>query len=104
MHVGPFYGNEKDGSSSWPRNTVLTPGDRVTICFSAKTPPKSRDGGGRDHHRWGFKCVARGIIIRPIPWLLDLESTVTAACSRYIHTLIAGETIAPSELALRTIT
>ena len=106
MAVGPFFGNERDSSSSWPRTTIITPGNTATICFSAKSPPKrdsdrgggggggSGGGGGRggrgDEQRWGFRVIARGVIIRSLPWLLDLENQVAALAGRMVSGMIGG--------------
>ena len=106
MAVGPFFGNERDSSSSWPRTTIITPGNTATVCFSAKSPPKrdsdrggSGGGGGSgnagrggrgDEQRWGFRMIARGVIIRSLPWLLDLENQIAALAGRMVSVMIGG--------------
>ena len=98
MAVGPFFGNDKDGGGTWPRGTIITPGSSATVCFSAKSPPKRSgerggglvSGGRGEEQRWGFRAVARGVIIRSLPWLLDLENQVAALGGRMASVLISG--------------
>ena len=111
MAVGPFFGNDKDGSGTWPRGTIITPGSSATICFSAKSPPKrsgERGGGlgvagGRgEEQRWGFRAVAKGVIIRSLPWLLDLENQIAALGGRIASAFISGVVHDARESGMKT--
>ena len=102
-----MYGNERDCNSTWTKNSsMLTPGDTVTLCFSAKGPAKQRGGGGGSAAvdpvlRFGFKCLAKGVFIHTVPWLLDLQHTVAGLMGRCIKFSIGSAVVSQHEMAAR---
>ncbi len=91
--------------NSFPKHSIVVPGDTVTFAFSANTryDPKSPDN---HKYRWGFKCKVTKLIptegYTPVisHWLLEIENLLTFLSAKFAATLVEGETLTTKEKRL----
>jgi hypothetical protein len=94
----PLMGNSSDGNSNWPSKGVIVLGQSVTLLFSPRSQPEEGDSS-----RWGFKCILKGLYLKKLNWLLDVESSLVAIYSNAAMSFIKGDPYSDQEVRLKDI-